>query len=59
MTRSFSLCTTKRELTGLKACDSVWLAVRLCCTRVSEDNCLVTDVAATWKETKTGWRIRL
>lgn len=24
-----------------------------------EDNCLAVDVPATWKETKTGWRIRL
>lgn len=57
MTRSFSLCTIKRGLISLKACDSVWLAVRLCSTQVSKDNCL--DVAATWKETKTGWRISL
>ena len=59
LARSFPLCTAKRELTSLEACDSVWLAVRLCCTWVSEENCLAVDVLATWKETKTGWRIRL
>lgn len=40
--------------TSLVVCDSVWLAVGQCCTRVSEENCLAVDVASTWEETKTG-----